>query len=134
MNLASMPKAELHLHLEGSPHYSSLQKALKHHGVNDLPDFPYWYEPEFRYENFDHFREHMRDYITPWLSTPSGYAELIDEVAGSILTLLRCSHCWQMLLHVVKRQVQSSAGSPDSTGMKEWKSLHPGLSSLCANR
>ena len=38
MNLASMPKAELHLHLEGSPHYSSLQKALKHHGVTDLPD------------------------------------------------------------------------------------------------
>ncbi len=85
MNLASMPKAELHLHLEGSARYSSLQKALNHHGVTDLPDFPYWYEHEFRYENFDHFREQMRDYISPWLRTPSGYAELIDEVVDAVI-------------------------------------------------
>lgn len=80
-----MPKAELHLHLEGAPRWSTIRKALHQHQGIVLPESPYWYEPEFRFANFEEFRGMFQSYTHPWLRTPSGYAELIRDVVDSLI-------------------------------------------------
>jgi adenosine deaminase len=84
-DLAKMPKADLHLHLEGSPRWLTVRQALNKHYNLNLPESPPWYEPQFRFTNFDHFRSFFQHYIHPWLKTPFGYAELIQDVVDSLL-------------------------------------------------
>jgi adenosine deaminase len=84
-NLSSMPKAELHIHLEGAPRWSTLRQALDRHKGIDLPDSPPWYEPQFRFASFEEFKGLFGKYIHPWLQTPSGYTELIGDVVDSLL-------------------------------------------------
>ena len=84
-DLASMPKAELHLHLEGAPRWSTLRHALHRHRGITLPESPPWYEPKFRFASFDQFRALFHRYIHPWLQTPVGYNELICDVVDSLL-------------------------------------------------
>ena len=81
----SMPKAELHLHLEGSPRWATLRQALHRHWGATLPEFPPWCESEFRFTNFAEFRELIHRYIYPWLQTSVGYHELICDVVDSLL-------------------------------------------------
>lgn len=84
-DLSTMPKAELHLHLEGAPRWPSLRKAHKqHHGTN-LPEVPLWYAPDFRFAHFGEFQALFQQYIHPWLQTPNGYAELIEDVVDSLI-------------------------------------------------
>lgn len=84
-DLSSMPKAELHIHLEGAPRWSTLRQALERHKGIALPESPPWYEPQFRFANFKELRGLFRRYIHPWLQTPSGYTELIRDVVDSLL-------------------------------------------------
>ncbi|WP_242072652.1 adenosine deaminase family protein [Microcoleus sp. FACHB-68] len=84
-NLSEMPKAELHIHLEGSPRWSSIREALHRHTNLNLPDFPPFYAPGFRFTKFAEFQDCFRRYIHPWLATPSGYAEVIRDVMDSLI-------------------------------------------------
>lgn len=85
IDLVQMPKAELHLHLEGAPRWSTLREALQRHYGTELPSTPPWYAPDFRFSHFGEFQTLFRQYIHPWLQTPSGYAELIRDVVDSLL-------------------------------------------------
>ncbi len=84
-NLAEMPKAELHLHLEGSPRWRTLRAALARHRGLILPESPPMYAPQFRFGSFAEFISCFRNYLYPWIATPSGYAELINDVVDSII-------------------------------------------------
>jgi len=85
IDLTGMPKAELHLHLEASVRWEVLRAALHRHTGEDYPDSPFWLEPEYRFETWDDFRQLFRDYIGPWVSTPTGYAELIPEIGDLLI-------------------------------------------------
>ena len=85
LDLSTMPKAELHLHLEGAPRWSTLRLAHQRHYGRTLPPIPAWYAPGFRFGNFGEFQALFQDYICPWLCVPSGYAELIGDVVDSLL-------------------------------------------------
>ena len=61
-----------------------MREALSRHTGMELPDSPYWLEPDFRFSSWDEFRQLFRDYVGPWVSAPDGYAELIREV-GEVL-------------------------------------------------
>lgn len=84
-NLITMPKAELHLHLEGAPRWSTLRNAHQQYYGTELPKVPSWYAPDFRFAHFGEFQVLFQQYIHPWLQTPNGYAELIQEVANSLI-------------------------------------------------
>lgn len=84
-DLAKMPKAELHLHLEGAPRWSTLRLAHQRHCGTELPDVPPWYAPNFRFAHFGEFQALFQQYIHPWLQAPFGYAELIRDVVDSLL-------------------------------------------------
>lgn len=84
-DLSKMPKAELHLHLEGAPSWSTLRMAHKRHYGTELPKVPHWYAPEFRFSDFGEFQTLFEQYIYPWLRVPSGYAELIHDVVEGLL-------------------------------------------------
>lgn len=84
-DLSTMPKAELHLHLEGAPRWPSLRKAHQQHYGAKLPEVPPWYTPDFRFAHFGEFQALFRQYIHPWLQTPNGYAELIQDVVDSLI-------------------------------------------------
>jgi len=80
-----MPKAELHLHLEGAPCWSTLRMAHQRHYGIELPETPPWYAPDFRFAHFGEFQALFQDYIHPWLRTRAGYAEVIRDVVDSLL-------------------------------------------------
>jgi len=84
-DLSPMPKAELHLHLEGAPSWSALRRAHRRHYNRELPEIPHWYAPEFRFAEFAEFQALFQQYIHPWLMTPDGYAELIRDVADGLI-------------------------------------------------
>ncbi|MBE7383574.1 MAG: adenosine deaminase family protein [Leptolyngbya sp. SIO1E4] len=84
-DLASMPKAELHLHLEGAPRWSTLRTALQQHYGIELPSRPPWYAPDFRFAHFGEFQRLFQQYVHPWLQTPSGYQALIQDVVDGLL-------------------------------------------------
>jgi adenosine deaminase len=80
-----MPKAELHLHLEGATPWPRIREALqRHHGIT-LPTIPQFYAPEFRFANFAQFVECFRDYIYPWIQTERGYGEVMEAVVDSLV-------------------------------------------------
>lgn len=86
LHLSTMPKAELHLHLEGAARWSILRQAHQRHYGTELPKTPPWYKPNFRFANFGKFQALFKQYIHPWLQTPTGYAELIHDVVDSLLS------------------------------------------------
>lgn len=85
IDLAGLPKAELHLHLEGSARWEVMREALSRHTGMELPETPYWLEPGFRFSSWDEFRQLFRDYVGPWVSAPDGYSELIREVSDVLI-------------------------------------------------
>ncbi len=50
-----------------------------------MPEISPLYHPEFRFNNFQEFLNGFVRYIHPWLSTPNGYAELIDAAIDSLI-------------------------------------------------
>lgn len=85
LNLDTMPKAELHLHLEGAPRWSTVCSAHYQHYSRELSHSPPWHVSSFRFNNFGAFQALFKQYIHPWLQTPDGYAELIHDVVDSLL-------------------------------------------------
>lgn len=85
VNLATMPKAELHLHLEGAARWSTVRLAHHRHYGTELPKRPPWLAPHFRFANFSRFQALFKQYIHPWLQASSGYAELIRDVVDGLL-------------------------------------------------
>lgn len=83
--LSHLPKAELHLHLEGAPRWSTLRAAHQRYYGRVLPDQPPWYAPQFRFSHFGEFQALFQQYIHPWLQTPTGYAEVIRDVVDSLI-------------------------------------------------
>lgn len=85
LDLSTMPKAELHIHLEGAPRWSTVRLAHKRHYGTELPEIPPWYASDFRFNQFAEFQALFKQYIHPWLQTPTGYAELVDDVVEGLL-------------------------------------------------
>jgi len=85
IDLSPMPKAELHLHLEGMPRWETLRQAHRRHYGTELPVVPYWYAADFRFANFGEFASLFREYVHPWLQAPSGYAEVIRDCFDSLI-------------------------------------------------
>ncbi|NJR67400.1 MAG: adenosine deaminase family protein [Synechococcales cyanobacterium CRU_2_2] len=83
-NLSAMPKAELHLHLEGAFRWPTLRRALFRHYGLALPVAPYWHAPGYRFQGFSDFLQLFRDYVDPWLCTPLGYQEIIRDVVEGL--------------------------------------------------
>ncbi|MGL5195698.1 MAG: adenosine deaminase family protein, partial [Chroococcales cyanobacterium] len=83
--LAQMPKAELHLHLEGAPRWSTLREALHRHHGWELLQTPQFHAPDFRFADFGEFQGCFRNYIYPWLQTKRGYGELMEDVVDSLV-------------------------------------------------
>ena len=53
--IQSLPKAELHLHLEGALPWELVQA----HAQEPLPDSPVWWADDFRFDSFDQFTQSM---------------------------------------------------------------------------
>lgn len=85
LTLTHLPKAELHLHLEGAARWSTLRAAHRRHFGQDLPKHPPWYAPDFRFAHFGEFQALFQQYIHPWLQTHRGYAEVMRDVVDSLI-------------------------------------------------
>ena len=72
----SLPKAEHHLHLDGSPpwHIMQAEDPEKH---SEPP--PSW-KDDFRFSNFEEFEGFIRNYALTWLNSPERFATTAKEI------------------------------------------------------
>jgi aminodeoxyfutalosine deaminase len=81
-SIATLPKAELHLHLEGSIHPKTVCALTRRHGV-------LFTEAEVRqkyaYQNFNEFLEVFK-WVTSFLRDPQDYALITNDLAEHLLT------------------------------------------------
>jgi len=81
-NIASLPKAELHLHLEGSIQPKTVCALTRHHGV-------VFTEAEVRhkyaYKDFNEFLEVFK-WVTSFLREPRDYALITHDLAEHLLS------------------------------------------------
>ena len=77
---AALPKAELHVHLEGSIEPSTLVELAARHGVTLTPEET---APRYAPGNFDQFIENFI-WITSFLRGPADYALIARRFAESL--------------------------------------------------
>jgi len=85
LDLQTLPKAELHIHLEGAAPWPAIVQAFQNHHDRTLPEFPHFYDPQFRFTHFPDFLACFRNYIHPWVKTPEGYLEMAKAVIDSLV-------------------------------------------------
>lgn len=78
--IAALPKAELHLHLDGALPWEKLRAQDP-----SLPERPPFWDPAHRYVDFTEFTTAVAAYGHPWLTTPARYGAtlrcMLDECA-----------------------------------------------------
>jgi len=72
----ALPKAEHHLHLDGSPNWHTM------HAIDPdrFPEPPPSWEADFRFVNFEAFEGYIRAYAVPWLTSAERFAHTAHEV------------------------------------------------------
>jgi adenosine deaminase len=67
--LRALPKAELHLHIEGAVPWALVRAA----SAGALPERPEWWADGFRFPSFDRFREAARVIVASFLTSADRY-------------------------------------------------------------
>ncbi len=67
--VAALPKTEAHLHLEGSVSFEQL------HGFDPVryPTPPPFWQPDYRFDDFDHFNAQFFQWVAPYHTTAAHY-------------------------------------------------------------
>lgn len=74
--IVALPKAERHLHLEGSVSFDQLNQF----DPERYPSPPPFWQPDFRFESFYHFQALFDEWILPYHSSVSRYQETARRV------------------------------------------------------
>ena len=77
-----LPKAELHLHLEGAVPWA-MARAFS---ANSLPERPAWYTEGFQFTDFLQFRGAVRDCMNTGPGIGIGTRKATIDVVGSMTT------------------------------------------------
>lgn len=77
--IRAVPKAEMHLHLEGAARWRTIREL--HPEGGSLPETPPWYSGG-RFSDFHAFREVFRRYVKPVTGTP----ELVERLTREVLS------------------------------------------------
>lgn len=95
IRIASLPKAELHVHLEGSMQPATVAKIAARHGVEVSEEEV---RRRYAYQDFVEFIETFK-WVTSFLREPADYAVIVRDFAEALL-----------LQHVVYAEVTLSIG------------------------
>ena len=74
--VAALPKTETHLHLEGSVSFEQLH-AFDPDRYSEPP--PFW-QPDYRFNGFDHFQSLFEEWVIPYHSSLEHYSETAHNV------------------------------------------------------
>lgn len=74
--IVSLPKAERHLHLEGSISFDQLHEF----DPERYPTPPAFWDPDFRFDSFNHFQSLFDEWIVPYHSDIARYQETARRV------------------------------------------------------
>jgi aminodeoxyfutalosine deaminase len=81
VRIASLPKAELHVHLEGSMQPSTVAKIAARHGVAVTEEEV---RRRYAYQDFVEFIETFK-WVTSFLRQPADYAVIVNDFAEALL-------------------------------------------------
>jgi len=83
--LLALPKAEMHLHLEGAFRWSTIREL--HPDGRHLPATPPWLDSETPFPDFADFRGVFRDYVRPVTARPEMIERNVFEVIEDLARL-----------------------------------------------
>src|SRR5437870_4618673 len=78
--IAALPKAEVHLHIEGAIPWSTVCAR----SPAPLPEAPPWWADDFRFESFDRFRQASRSCIQHVLTRAADYGVVATAVFAGL--------------------------------------------------
>jgi adenosine deaminase len=76
----ALPKAELHLHLEGAVPWQVVRAC----SPEPLPDRPPWWAEDFRFKDFDHFREAAQICLQHSLTSVESYKRAAAAIFANL--------------------------------------------------
>lgn len=77
----ALPKAELHLHLEGAIAWEFVHK----YSPVPQPETPAWIQPDYRFSSFDEFGTTFRPYIDYVLLSVDGYHDVAADIFAKLV-------------------------------------------------